>query len=221
MKRKYIIFLMYVLTSVCLFSIGFSSWTIVQNATVSTTGNIEASDMFNYDDYISFSGDIQGFNYCSTCFLNEDLSKSTYYDSNTETELNRGTCIINLKIKPENCLNSFNSNSIRVEIELKHKEVFESELDIFKKSEQINYTINYESATNVEIANISTSRENGYILSFEFKDYLLNYDNLDSYIENELLQIKIHFDLTNNQFMEIYDTFKYINFECIVRIEGC
>lgn len=218
MKRKYIIFLMYVLTSVCLFSIGFSSWTIVQNASVSTTGNIEASDMFNYDDFIYFDGDIQGFKYCSTCFLNEDLSKSTYYDSDLDKEFNRGTCTINLQLRTENCSIQFNDkDSIRVEVELKLKDSYE--YNIFDSTIDISNTVLLNGA--IAPSSIEEIQEGSYKLIFVYSNYLKDYKDQSSIIDKEPLQIKVHFNLTDEQFVSAYDSFANMNFECIVRIEGC
>ncbi len=207
MKRKYIIFLMYVLTSVCLFSIGFSSWTIVQNATVSTIGNIEASDMLNYDDYIYFDGDIKGFKYCSTCFLNEDLSKAT-----------SGTCTINLKLKTDNCsIQFYDKDSIRVEVELKFKD--NCDYDIFASTIDISNTVLLNNS--VAPSNIEETQNGSYKIVFLYTDYLKDYRSLSSEIIEEPLQIKIHFNLTDTQFKDAYDSFDDMNFECIVRIEGC
>lgn len=76
MKRKYILMFMYLLTSVCIFSIGFSSWTIVQNATIDTSGNIVAEDIVSDDKYIYLNtklGDdengIDVFEYYDRCFI--------------------------------------------------------------------------------------------------------------------------------------------------------
>lgn len=76
MKRKYILMFMYLLTSVCIFSIGFSSWTIVQNATIDTSGNIVAEDIFSDDKYIYLNdnlGDdntgIDIFEFYDRCFI--------------------------------------------------------------------------------------------------------------------------------------------------------
>lgn len=219
MKRKYIIFLMYVLTSVCLFSIGFSSWTIVQNATVSTTGNIEASDMFNYDDFIYFDGDIQGFKYCSTCFLNQDLSKAEY-----------GTCTVNLKINKENCAIQYYDNggydSIRIEVEFKFKDTNSDVFNMFASEVDIDNRI---LLNNVLEPDSKTPVQNGsYKVTFEYTDYLKDYrsivapgDTNPSDITPDTLVVQVHFKLTDEQFATAYDSFANMNFECIVRIEGC
>lgn len=79
MKRKYILMFMYLLTSVCIFSIGFSSWTIVQNATIDTSGNIIAEDIVSINNYIKLTNQTN-LRYYKTGFVTADnqVSKTGY-----------------------------------------------------------------------------------------------------------------------------------------------
>ena len=99
MKRKYILMFMYLLTSVCIFSIGFSSWTIVQNATIDTSGNIIAEDIVSDDKYIYLNtklGDnengIDIFEYYDRCFI-------TYVKDSLKNEQVIDFIIKNAKVK--------------------------------------------------------------------------------------------------------------------------
>ena len=93
MKRKYILMFMYLLTSVCIFSIGFSSWTIVQNATIDTSGNIIAEDIITDSDYIRIEESLStSLKYYETGFID---------DSNNVTLI--GTMNITYTIDLYNC----------------------------------------------------------------------------------------------------------------------
>ena len=52
MGKKYIIILMQVLTSICMLSVGFASWTIVSGASLTAEGEIKAENVESNDRYI-------------------------------------------------------------------------------------------------------------------------------------------------------------------------
>lgn len=68
MGKKYIIILMQVLTSICIVSVGFASWTIVSGVKIEESGTISAEDVHSNDKYIEYvSHDV--FRYYDTGFV--------------------------------------------------------------------------------------------------------------------------------------------------------
>lgn len=207
MNRKYIYILMQLFTSICLVSVGFASWTFVSGDSITATGNIVAQDVNNFEDYIYFDGEIQGFKFCSTGFLTEDLAKS---DS--------GIVNINMKIKTDNCEIQYQGyNSLKIELELKYKE--ECEYDIFASTISISNSVHINET--VEVTGIEETQEGSYKITFTLTDFLKDYRATNSFVETDDLNIKIFFNLTDEQFIAGYDYFENIDFECNVKLEGC
>lgn len=68
MGKKYIIILMQVLTSICIVSVGFASWTIVSGVKIEESGTISAEDVHYNEKYISKTSH-EVFRYYDTGFL--------------------------------------------------------------------------------------------------------------------------------------------------------
>lgn len=68
MGKKYIIILMQVLTSICIVSVGFASWTIVSGVKIKESGTISAEDVHYNEKYISKTSH-EVFRYYDTGFL--------------------------------------------------------------------------------------------------------------------------------------------------------
>ena len=102
MKRKYILFLMQVFTSICMLSIGYSSWAICTGDSLEISGNFVAEDVITNTDYILISNDSNmKLDYYETGFINE----------NDEVVLT-GTMSIEYTIVLKNC-NSLYEDSIK------------------------------------------------------------------------------------------------------------
>ena len=78
MKRKYILMFMYVLTSICIFSIGFSSWTICMGDTITAQGNFLAEDVFLSNEFIYINNQSNvSLKYYETGFIDENNNITT------------------------------------------------------------------------------------------------------------------------------------------------
>lgn len=209
MKRKYIYIFMQLFTSLCLVSVGFASWTFVSGDTITAEGNIVAQDVNNFEEFIYFDGDIEGFKYCSSGFLTNDFKKS-----------NVGTTTVNLMVMLDNCKKQYSgSDSLKIDLEFKYKEE-NNTYNIFDVA-TITHTITLNE--NVVVENATYTQDGSYKISFVLEDYLADYDPLSQYIEKEPLCIQIHFGLTDTKFKEAYDN-EYLNnidLECNILLEGC
>lgn len=70
MKRKYIIFFMQFFTTICIISVGFSSWIIVTPPIIAE-GNITSSPVLSTDEYLHI--EIEDIKYCEEGFVNDGL----------------------------------------------------------------------------------------------------------------------------------------------------
>ena len=214
MRRKYIVLCMYFLTCICIVSVGFSSWTIVQNANIKAFGSFASSEIISHSDYIEFES-MQGFKYCSAGFLNNDLSKA-----------DKGTCTANLNIKLNNCAIQFQGkDSLKVVVEFRYES--SCDYNIFKSSNMITHDIVLNEGHRVEDAIVSRTEDTNlpdytfYRVEFVLINYLKDYRALNSIIENEDLIIQIHFGLTSDEFAIAYPSIEDMQFQCNLKIEGC
>lgn len=216
MKKKYIIFLMQILTSICMVSVGFASWTFVSGDSITASGNIKSESVNSFADYIDFDGEIQGFKYCNSCFLNDDLSKSTV--TLDGTVYNRGTCTANLLVMLHNCKSKYNNDSLKIEVEFKPGE--NCPYDLFTNSTNVSHTITLPDG--VTMSEPQISKNGNYIVTFTLINYLANYDPNNQKIDSQSLSVQIHFDLTDVQFKDALPHFsnENFNFDCDVRLEG-
>lgn len=216
MKKKYIIFLMQILTSICMVSVGFASWTFVSGDSIIASGNIKSESVNSFADYIDFDGDIKGFKYCNSCFLNDDLSKSSVTVDGTV--YNRGTCTANLLIKLDNCKAKYNNDSLKIEIEFNPGE--NSTFNLFENATNVSHTIILPEGVTMNEPEVT--KEGNYKVTFILENYLKNYDPTIKYVESEPLSVQIHFDLTDAQYANAVEHFSDSNFifDCDVRLEG-
>ncbi len=95
LNRKFIILSLYFFSTICLFSVGFSSWTICMGDKLTAKGNIVAEDVFNYNKYIEHVGTTP-FSYFNTGFVE--------YDSNNRPIItNVGSITFEYKIHTDAC----------------------------------------------------------------------------------------------------------------------
>lgn len=76
MKRKYIIFFMQFFTTICIISVGFSSWVIVTPPIIAE-GNIASSPVLSTDEYLHI--EIEDIKYCEEGFVNDGLNSYIGY----------------------------------------------------------------------------------------------------------------------------------------------
>ena len=78
LNRKFIILSLYFFSTICLFSVGFSSWTICMGDKLTASGNIVAENVISYQEVIDYNKDkdtdaiddgIQVFNYFELIFV--------------------------------------------------------------------------------------------------------------------------------------------------------
>lgn len=205
MKKKYVYIFMQLFTSICLVSVGFASWTFVSGDSITATGNIYAEDVHNYEDFITFDPEnpIQGFKYCSGGFLDDNYKIVEY-----------GECIVNLDLKVYNCSIQYAEyNSLKIELEFKYQD--ECDYNIFNNTIE-NVVILSEG---IEVVKQTPTSETTYKMSFILKNYITNYKNTQSGIQNEDIIVKIRFYL-GDDYANAYDYFKDMEFECVVKLEG-
>lgn len=103
MNRKYFLFILQFLTSICIVSVGFASWTIVSGVSIEESGTISAEDVHTNDKYIEYL-DCIPFKYYNTGFVN--------YDDNNGHDVvgTEGNLTFNYKIKLDACLAAYNAN---------------------------------------------------------------------------------------------------------------
>ena len=206
LNRKFIILSLYFFSTICLFSVGFSSWTICMGDKLTASGNIVAEDVFNYSDYINFNGDVQGFKYCDAGFVSED--ETTISDT--------GTCIAKLKINANNCKSHYSESNLKVQVEFKYKN--SCNINLFDGSVcSIGYTAFVDD-------NPKTSEITGEVIGNGYKIILTlsDYDSLANSDGEINITIKLHFDLNNDvDFSALLEEIPNMHFDCNVSMEGC
>ena len=215
LNRKFIILSLYFFSTICLFSVGFSSWTICMGDKLTASGNIVAEDVFNYSDYINFNGDVQGFMYCDGGFLTNDLKLS-----------NTGTCTANMTINVDNCLTHYKDyTDLKIIVEFKHGQycnfdIFSNDNTTISYSVYANNTLLHESINGEIINSESNVVNDSYKISITLNDYA-SLANTEGKIE---LSVQIHFTLNNNiSFSTLLHEINNnnVNFKCDVTMEGC
>lgn len=68
MNRKYFLFILQFLTSICIVSVGFASWTIVSGVSIEESGTISAEDVHTNESYLQ-NPTIVPFRYYDTGFV--------------------------------------------------------------------------------------------------------------------------------------------------------
>lgn len=111
MNRKYFLFILQFLTSICIVSVGFASWTIVSGVKIEGSGTISAEDVHYNEKYISkTSHDV--FRYYDTGFLaGED--KTTEIVQTAQIKYDYMLLITNLE-------NDFNDQKPTIKFTLSH-----------------------------------------------------------------------------------------------------
>ncbi len=126
--RYYLIIL---LATLSLTSVGFASWLVSDSATASTNGLILVEDVLKVNDYITCSsGDITSFKFFKTGFVTSDNSIST-----------TGTITVNLSINLDECKKKFSDcNTIEVELDMiqENLAIFNSEGNISFQTKVMN-----------------------------------------------------------------------------------
>ena len=199
MGKKYIIIIMQVLTSICMLSVGFASWTIVSGASLTAEGEIKAENVESNDRYIQMIS-CDNFRYYDTGFLRTEETQNgdKYQVIVTETSMtyNYQLDLYNLKEDMEgqsdlNILFTFSHPTIKVG---NSEDTYTIIADYFAGYEietSYNYTIIGES---------DNTSSNSYFLNISFKDLVNNYegDGTDESTRYVDFKIKINFDLTAN-----------------------
>ena len=102
MNRKFIILSLYFFSTICLFSVGFSSWTICMGDKLTASGNIVAEDVFNHNQYIEHVSTTP-FSYFNTGFVE--------YDENDIPSItNVGSITFEYKIHTNTCESKYGDN---------------------------------------------------------------------------------------------------------------
>ena len=118
MNRKYFLFILQFLTSICIVSVGFASWTIVSGVSIEESGTISAEDVTQSTTYIEITQK-SPLKYYQTGFVTGE--EGSYVISE------QGTLSFNCKIKIDNCKNFYSDiEELKVTIYLKtnHNTIF-------------------------------------------------------------------------------------------------
>ena len=91
MKKKYIIFLMQILTSICMVSVGFASWTFVSGDSITASGNIKAEDVISNNEYIKLTNQTT-LKYYKSGFVTEENKISLTGSIDVEYTINLTYC---------------------------------------------------------------------------------------------------------------------------------
>ena len=198
--------LMFLFMACSLFSIGFSSWTILLDLDTNYTeeGYFETEDIISSDDYIEYEIDnSKMFKYCTYGFVDND-----------NNVVRKGTLPLKVTMKNLNTLKDiFNSeqyDSVKVFIVLKYNnannafKLYENQEDIYKFSTELIYdnTQNYDLNENNIVLEYS-SNECDYNISL---DSIL--DNEDVLNNNLQFNINYNFELLISEDEQAYTYFK-------------
>ena len=111
MNRKFIILSLYFFSTICLFSVGFSSWTICMGDKLTASGNIVAEDVFNHNQYIEHVSTTP-FSYFNTGFVE--------YDENDIPSItNVGSITFKYNLNLTNCYTKYKDEGSAVAINFK------------------------------------------------------------------------------------------------------
>lgn len=76
MNRKYFLFILQFLTSICIVSVGFASWTIISGDSITASGAISAKDVNQSEDFISLTAQSE-LKYYQTGFVIQNGNEYT------------------------------------------------------------------------------------------------------------------------------------------------
>lgn len=208
--------LMFLFMGCTLFSIGFSSWTILLgiDSVYTEEGYFETEDVISSDDYVEYEIESSKmFKYCRYGFVDEN-----------NNVINKGTLPITFTMKQLNTLKDTFSidqyDSVKVVILLKYNnsnnafKLYEDQENIYKFSTELvqDNTQSYEIDTN-NIALEYSSNECDYSIEF---DNILN--NEEALSNNYVFKINYNFELLFNDQKQAYTYFENNMYQTISKL---
>ena len=166
MKRvKLHFYLSMFLATLSLFSVGFASWVVSDNAIASTSGMIVVDDVLRHNDYITCgSGGITKFSYFKTGFVDKEGNIST-----------TGNIKTNLTIKIENCQDKFKDcNTLEVHLSLESKDI-----SVFNSPENILLTVEIKNGEDIIATSSSGILDNMHLAIFDISGFQSLNDDIE------------------------------------------
>lgn len=219
MKRKYIYILMQILSSVCMISVGFASWTIVTPPIIAE-GDINSEPVLSADDYLVIT--IDDLKFCEEGFVNEGkISNVGYLKLNCKLQnlayFNTIFCTYD-----EEGNKTLDFDSLRIELTLSY-----DGYNLFE-------TTSNQSSTHIIDGN-GINITNTYPMGKKYNKYstMLTINNILSIVEESKIDdeytitgheftITYMFTYTGNDFSPIYNSLKNnSSFKVDVKLEGC
>ena len=200
MKRKYIIILMQFLTSICIISVGFSSWIIVTPPIVAE-GQIVSSSVMSTDEYLTIS--IDNLKYCSEGFVNEEKISYTGY-----IVLN---CTLDISKLKQDFHDQYSSIKMELSLSREGYNLFET-----TTKQSSTHVIN-SNGINITEKFPSGKKKNKYMLDITLND-VLNVDHINGlYYFSITYQFNSHADLYSRIYTSLTEN---PEFNVEVKMEG-
>ncbi len=200
LNRKFIILSLYFFSTICLFSVGFSSWTICMGDKLTAKGNIVAENVISYQEVIDYNKDkdtdaiddgIQVFNYFSGGLLDENNQIT-----------NSAKLILYLQIDLNNYLSAFYPGTEYDSNKVYNANVLMTLSDINGGGFSfINDSLITSINTNesLEFGSLSTNYSNGYYtISYDVLNLMKNYDPNNA--TNNVINYEVEISFTMDRF---------------------
>lgn len=205
MNRKYFLFMLQFLTSICIVSVGFSSWTIVSEVSIKASGIVSSEDVHYNEKYISKASH-EVFRYYDTGFLKGEDKKAEIVQT-AQIKYEYVLLLTNLET-------DLNGKTSTIKFTLSHAEIedfafidkYLSSIDVLlgtigENAQEIEYT-------NLEVTNHKTNNIYTIELTFGADD-----SDLANAIDGDHLQIVYNFEVPKDgdSFNFESDIFPYIS----------
>lgn len=205
MKRKYIIILMQFLTSICIISVGFSSWIIV-TPPISAEGQIVSSKIISTDDYLTITYD--DLKYCKNGYVNDAILSYTGYIT------------LNCSLDTEKFIydHQHSYNSIRIEFVLSY-----DDYNLFETSAYQSFSHTIENnGLNITEKYPEGKKHKTYILDIVLNDVLGVDENNQCIYPSYEFSIIYQFNSSEEIFNDIYSSLSKTDsaFVIEVKMEG-